>query len=268
MNRHEREKLTAELKAYAKELNMDLFGIAGLDAMNQHGKVGRRPSDLVPGAKSLLVFACGVLDPYAKVWISPQDNLQMPSSIILSVLFTWEQKLRTFLRKRGYETAGYFEAKGAFDVHLRQAHAFQQAGLGWVGKSNMAVSEKYGPRMNILTLLTDAPLIHDKPYEGDDCGDCCVCVKLCTSGAIMGDGYYNGRVCEAVVNSKPSHIYYSLSGWFDCDICYRKCPKGEYRWTREERRGDWWDVVDRNRKDPISRKSIYLRSHKQEGEAK
>jgi len=269
MNIQERERLTSDLKAFSRELNMDLFGIAGLDAMNQNGKTGRRPSDLVPDAKALLVFGCGILDHYAKVWVSPQEVLQMPTSVILSVLFTWEQQLRTFLRKRGFSSAGYFEARGVFDIHLRQGHAFEQAGLGWVGKSNMAVSEKYGSRMNLLTLLTDAPLIYDEPYSGDSCGDCNVCIEFCTSTAIMGDGYYNGRVCEALVNSKPSNVYFSLSGWHDCDMCYRKCPKGEYRWTRDERRGTWWDIVDRNRENPISEKSIYLRKMaEQDGEVK
>lgn len=260
MELKDREILTNELKEFAASLDIDLIGIANLDEMNKNGKPGRKPVDIVPTANSIIVFGVGFLDSLFKCWSSPQEILTAPGSPALNILFVWEMKFKKFLRERNYSAYGYMEARGLFKIHIRQAHAFQQAGLGYVGKSNLAISKKYGPRMNIMTILTDAPLIADDPFTENYCDECDFCQRFCTSGAILGDGFYNARLCESVINCQPNCLYFSLSGWHDCDMCYRKCPQGEYKWSVEERKGTWWDIVHNNRENIISHSSSYLRN--------
>jgi epoxyqueuosine reductase len=260
MDQVERMQLTLELKQYAAEIDIDLFGITGVDEMNAHGKIGRRPVDLMPTAQAIVVSAIGLLDPYSRSWTSPQSDMGMQSAAATNISALRQKKLCKFLREKGYTAYSHREKSGVFtNSFLPLTRAFQQAGLGYIGKSNLAISEKYGPRMILLGIVTDAPLIPDTPYTKNLCEDCNICEKFCTSKAILGDYYYNGRLCEAVVNCTPNCVLFSLTGWSDCDICMRKCPRGEYKWTAEERKGNWWDVVERNKADPISQNSIFLK---------
>ena len=57
------------------------------------------------------------------------------------------------------------------------------AGLGWIGRSTLLITPKFGPRICLVTLLTDMPLAHDHPME-DKCGTCRRCIEACPAGAI------------------------------------------------------------------------------------
>jgi epoxyqueuosine reductase QueG len=265
MDREQQEQLTTEFKSYAAELDIDLIGIAGLDEMNKHGTVGRRPVDLWPEAKAIVVMAIGRPDPYTQVWTGPGGRSYTFSLVIGEI---WKLKLVKHLRTRGYRSYGYQNLRGQFNVHLRQARAFEQAGLGYIGKSNAAITEKYGPRVNLETFLTDAPLIPDEPYTKNLCGNCDVCQTHCTSGAIMGDNYFYARLCESVVNCRPeAAMYFSLTSFLDCDMCLRVCPRGEYKWPAEDRRGMWWDHVRKNRESSLfTERSYFLEELRKEGQ--
>ena len=164
MDQEERTQLTLDLKRYAAEIDIDLLGIASADEMNARGMAGRRPVDLMPAAQAVVVSAIGLLDPFARSWTSPPSDMGMQSAFATNLSFLRQKKLTKFLRGKGYAAYSHREKSGVFtNSFLPLAHAFQQAGLGYIGKSNLAISEKYGPRMLLLGIITDAPLIPDEP---------------------------------------------------------------------------------------------------------
>src|SRR5512136_3308827 len=55
--------------------------------------------------------------------------------------------------------------------HLSHKHVDRLAGLGWIGRNNLLVNERFGSRIRLLTLLTDLPLVTDTPLS-KDCGSC------------------------------------------------------------------------------------------------
>ena len=62
------------------------------------------------------------------------------------------------------------------------------AGLGWIGKHNLLVTNEFGSAVSLCTVLTDAPLktiLYD-PLESQ-CGDCDICKKICSINAIKGN---------------------------------------------------------------------------------
>ncbi len=249
------EKLTRELKELAAALDIDLFGIARIDALDRYGKPGRRPSDIYPDVQAIVVFATGVLDSISKSYLSSPDNLvaEHASSALSEDMQLKSLRIRSFLRRRGYYVPE--KSQGLLESGIHQRYAFQQAGLGYVGKSQNAVSEKYGPRMFIGTMLTNAPLVPDEPYEQDLCGDCTVCETFCMSKALIGERYFHQRQCESVANSKKQNLYYSLGAWHNCDMCHRVCPRGTVKFPREERRGDWWEIMAEHEGKEIARHS-------------
>ncbi len=67
-----------------------------------------------------------------------------------------------------------------------------RAGIGWIGKSALLVTEQYGSMIRLSSILTDAPLETDAPINQSKCGDCIICTKACPAGAISGKAWEAG----------------------------------------------------------------------------
>ncbi len=60
-------------------------------------------------------------------------------------------------------------------------------GLGWIGKHNLLVTNEFGSAISMCTVLTDAPLTTVLHPPGNSlCGECTVCVDICSPKAING----------------------------------------------------------------------------------
>ena len=69
--------------------------------------------------------------------------------------------------------------------HISHKAMAKAAGLGWQGKSLLLVTPKYGPRVRLATLLTNAPFESD-PLLPNRCGICQKCKEACPAAAIKG----------------------------------------------------------------------------------
>jgi len=107
----------------------------------------------------------------------------------------------------------------------------KMAGIGWQGKSLLLVTPEFGPRVRLVTVLTDAPLAVDDPLKSR-CGTCDQCKQACPAGAIKGtpseeryasreDAVDIGRCAGKLVNefSKMPEIGASI-----CGLCIKACP--------------------------------------------
>ena len=62
-----------------------------------------------------------------------------------------------------------------------------RAGLGWIGKTDLFVSKKFGPRLRLVSILIKpAVLPKSKPVDKSRCGTCNVCVDICPAKAANG----------------------------------------------------------------------------------
>lgn len=105
------------------------------------------------------------------------------------------------------------------------------AGLGWIGKSALFVTEKYGSAIRLSSVLTDAPLKFGNSIISSFCKDCEICQKSCPAGAITGlswnnalkrDDLFNHELCE----KKARELCLKSYGKEDtiCGICIKVCP--------------------------------------------
>ncbi len=61
------------------------------------------------------------------------------------------------------------------------------AGLGWIGKNNLLITEDYGCAFCMCSILTDAPLLSSQnTYKHTICSDCRICKVVCPTNAIKG----------------------------------------------------------------------------------
>jgi epoxyqueuosine reductase len=110
-----------------------------------------------------------------------------------------------------------------------------RAGLGWIGKCALLVTEEYGSAVRISTILTDAPLETAIPVDHSRCGDCMVCVSSCPGKAPSGrdwnvnvhrDSFFDASACARGATERA----FARIGVDDtiCGICISVCP-----WTAE-----------------------------------
>jgi epoxyqueuosine reductase len=104
------------------------------------------------------------------------------------------------------------------------------AGVGWIGKCALLVTEEFGSAIRYSTVLTDAPLSTGVPNEASKCGDCSVCVAICPAGAPTGRGWKPGSnrddffdaqaCCEA---ARRQTLEIGVDGYI-CGRCIAACP--------------------------------------------
>ena len=104
------------------------------------------------------------------------------------------------------------------------------SGLGFVGKSGLFLSEKYGSKVRLATILTDLPLQAEFPLIENGCGDCTLCQKACPAGAIFGtlpttDGErnYDPEKCSRYMKEH----FQDVGRGSVCGVCIKVCPKNK-----------------------------------------
>lgn len=63
-----------------------------------------------------------------------------------------------------------------------------RAGLGWIGKSALLVTEEYGPAVRLSSVLTDARFDRvPEPVNASRCSGCTACTSACPGRAVHGN---------------------------------------------------------------------------------
>ena len=112
-----------------------------------------------------------------------------------------------------------------------------RSGLGWIGKTDLLVSRRFGPRVRLASILTDLPLEPlASPIDESRCGSCSLCVDACPAGAATGEpwsaGIHRDRDFDAFkcrdycrgISKERLNRAISL-----CGRCVYICPKGRVR---------------------------------------
>ena len=106
------------------------------------------------------------------------------------------------------------------------------SGLGFVGKSGLFLSEAFGSKLRLATVLTDMPLQSEKPIIENGCGECTACMRACPAGAIYGekpttDGERNFDA-EKCSRYMKEH-FQEIGRGSVCGICIKVCPKNKLK---------------------------------------
>lgn len=109
-----------------------------------------------------------------------------------------------------------------------------RAGLGWIGKTDLFVSNEFGPRLRLVTILTkEKPGPPGTPIDESQCGSCEICVDECPAEAATGqawdisidrDEFFDPQKCR-----EQCRIFGAERLKSDiriCGICVAVCPQG------------------------------------------
>ncbi len=110
--------------------------------------------------------------------------------------------------------------------------AAANAGLGWIGKNDILITEKYGPRVRLSAILIDYNLPVGKPVKNSKCPpNCNICVSSCPYNALTGHSWdisshrqelINYKLC----NQKRSLFLKKYDRKNSCGLCMVSCPIG------------------------------------------
>ncbi len=209
--------LSESIKNYIKTaLDMDLVGIASASALSAEPK-GHRPEDLLPGAKSIIVFGRALSDGAMQAMFRAHEDKKIqaqsayaaycddlaPNFLLINDTFN----LATYIEDNFGAVAmplpfnvqqsmipdkhpgKFFADPYGQGMPLDIWKAAMAAGLGEFGWSNRFVTAEYGPRQMLSAVLTTLELEADGPYAGpaiclgESCG---ICAKVCPTKAIPG----------------------------------------------------------------------------------
>lgn len=110
-----------------------------------------------------------------------------------------------------------------------------RAGLGWIGKSALLITRKFGPRVRLVSVLLDHPFGgSQEPVLKSECGSCDLCVRKCPAKALSGknwditvkreyilDAFRCREKCRELGESNVGQ------GVRLCGICVSLCPVGK-----------------------------------------
>lgn len=193
-------ELTNELKNLLYECGADLVGIGDMSGIeNCDYKTGISVAVSLP-ANVVIDLQNAPTKEYYELYHSLNKNL---NKIIMAG--------ESFLKEKGYEA--YAQTTDRVEINqeriskLPHKTVATRAGLGWIGKNCLLVTEKYGSAVRISSLLTNAPLKCNEAVNQSSCGECMACVNACPAHALAGTLWTAGLERRKIV---------------DVEKCYKK----------------------------------------------
>ncbi len=266
--------LAAEIKDWARQLGFSACGItdtdlqseeprlqqwldAGfhgeMDYMASHGMMRARPQELQPGTLRVISVRMDYLPAQAGFATNLADpNLGYISRYALGR--DYHKVLRQRLKQLGERIAVRVSDLG-FRPFVDSAPVLERplaakAGLGWVGKHSLLLSEEAGSWFFLGELLVNIPLPIDQPIE-KDCGNCVACITSCPTGAIVAPFVVDARRCISYLTIElkddiPEELRPLLGNRiYGCDDCQLVCPVNRTAPLTQEadfqRRPQWRD---------------------------
>ena len=123
------------------------------------------------------------------------------------------------------------------ETELRALFSFKtaaaRAGIGWFGKNDVIITEKYGPRVRLSAILIDAPFEYGIPVTKGRCPEECTrCIDICPCKALKGRQWEEGMDRSEIIdyqkcNRMRSAFIPKLGRKNACGLCLAACPFGK-----------------------------------------
>ena len=224
------------LEAEIYKLGADIVGFGNLSELPKEVRLGlpigisiaiKFDKDIIRGISKLPTQAYA--DQYTEI------NEKLDCIVTMIAEFLIKQGYQAIAQTR--ENVGSGESEDS--TTLPHKTVATRAGIGWIGKCAMLVTEQYGSMIRISSVLTDAPLQTAKAINTPRCGDCCACKDACPGEAVSGlpwnpglhrDDFFDALKCRKAAEER------SVAGFGGditiCGKCIEICP-----WTRRVLQG-------------------------------
>lgn len=190
-----------KINTYLEKENV-LMGAAPADVLNNLAPEGFRPKDLMPAAKTVMIFAQPL--PLAVFQVPGENNsfYQRSSYLHYLMMDKLSNDLSLLIQQAGYPSLPipsysplrFYQGEPRGIISLK--HAAVQAGLGKMGRNTILIHPKHGNIMRLGALATELEwLQYPEVTQKSLCPDNCrICEEACPVGAIK-DGNIDIMKC-------------------------------------------------------------------------
>ena len=123
------------------------------------------------------------------------------------------------------------------ETELRALFSFKtaaaRAGIGWFGKNDVIITEKYGPRVRLSAILIDESFAYGEPITVGRCpDDCTKCFDICPCKALKNQQWTIEKDRSDLIdyqrcNRMRSALIPKLGRKNACGLCLAVCPFGQ-----------------------------------------
>ena len=224
-------RLKDQIKDVLLSSGCDLVGVANVEKFREAPE-GRRPRDILPTARSVIVGAVHILDSVCDDLPETRYEYTNQFYVLNGTLGSASLKVGRLLEDQGHRAipipAAYPRINKELMGVFSHRHAAVLAGLGEIGLSNLLITPQYGARVRMVSIITEAILDPDPPYEKSlcrewqkECGK--ACVACCPVEAISPEGYVNKDLCLRYQEQVMPWSAVELR----CGMCLGMCPIGK-----------------------------------------
>jgi len=251
------DELTESIRDHALKLGFHEMGVARADTLEQdeialdrwlesgqHGGMEymaraphrrSRPEEVLPGAESVVVLAMNYYNDDSPVETKSGDI----SGVGKISRYAWGKDYHGVFEKRLKSLEAFIKDQGGpgtqcrsyvdYGPVLEKAMA-REAGLGFIGKNTLLITESFGSWVFLAVILTTLRLDPSGPPQTSQCGSCQLCLEACPTGAIVQPYILDARRCISYLTIEnkgdiPAELQGLVGDWvFGCDICQEVCP--------------------------------------------
>ena len=157
-------------------------------------------------------------------------------------IYTKRLDYHKVVRKYLDQIISYIESLGGKAIGFVDSNTLPEryiaflAGVGFIGKNNMMITEKYGSYVFLGEIITDLAIScedqrqFEELSEYRECGSCQKCLGECPTKAIHLQRK-NPNICLSYITQKKNisdqEIKLLKGNVFGCDFCQIKCPYNE-----------------------------------------
>lgn len=217
-------------------------GMAGeMTYLEKHAETMLDPGKLLPGARSVIVVA----DVYHREM--PEGELGSAAGESGSAdepargrvaMYAWGEDYHRVVKEKLFGMADAlraevdppFEAKVCVDTApLIEREFAARAGIGWIGKNTLALSESLGSYFFLGAIVTTLEIAADEAAV-DHCGSCTACLDACPTDAFPAPYQMDARRCISYLTIEHRSeidppLASKMGDWiFGCDDCQTVCP--------------------------------------------
>ena len=170
---------------------------------------GRRPADLFPAVKTMIVFGKAMGDP---LFIGSVDETARETAAFKQELARISGELAGVLEEAGSSAIAVTSMvvqDGKLKGGLSLKHCACDAGFGEIGDNGLLLSPRFGIRLGLGAVLTDREIPAVAPPRAGTvkprCTHCGLCIKACPVQALSPDGIDSFR-CLNITGALPGPL--------------------------------------------------------------
>ena len=172
--------LQEKIKDFARQANIDCIGFGSFESLSDVEKVGPGSFDY-PTAISMAVEL--PFEAIIEAKMGPSIAMRESYKVANKKMMAAANGIAEKLKEAGYSSRVIHPAERVDSDNLKGPVSLKAVarvcGVGWIGNNGLLMTDQFGPRVRLIAVLTDMPLIETPVLLENNCGDCRLCIENC-----------------------------------------------------------------------------------------